>query len=164
MSFLNTEESTSLDFDTAAEPAKRAFEPIAPGKYRVLCEKAVITSNSAGNGKILKLTLKVQDEPHVGRVVFHNLNIQNQNEQAQQIARSELAGLLASVGLVGERDMAKLVGKEAVAKLAIQPAKGEYDARNVVKAYEAAGGFVPSAAPAAVKQAPGFMSKGPALK
>ena len=168
MSFFNAEESTVLDFDTAAVEPRSAPQPMPIGDYRFLIEKSVVQPNSNGNGKILKLTLRAQDDPHTGRVVFDNLNVQNANAQAQQIAREHLAGLLAAVGMTGERDMSKLAGKEVVARLGIQPAKEQYDARNVVKGYKPLSGVplastLPHVATPA-KQAPGFMSKGPALK
>lgn len=165
MSFLNQEESTSLDFDTGAVAPRAAPDPLPNGDYLFLIEKSIVKSNKNGDGKVVSLTLKAQDEPHVGRVVFDNMNVQHPKELVQQIAREQLAGLLAALNMTGERDMSKVAGKFVVARLGTQPAQGQYDARNVVKGYKpATAGAVASAAPAAAKSAPGFMSKGPTLK
>jgi len=174
MTFYNNEavvdeSSLVMDFDTSeAEPRK--FDPLPDGDYPVVIEKVSVKDHKNGSGRAANFQLKVTDGDHKGRVIFDGIGVYYKDadtdikkEQAQQIGRAQLAGLLEAIGKKGERDLAQTVQSECIARLKTQPAQGEYDARNVVRGYKALyptqNVVLPEAPLANEKKKPGFLDK-----
>lgn len=162
----NSDDSDSLimDFDTAAVEPQRAFEPLPAGKYPVAVRKVSVKPTKDGTGKRANFELVVLDGEHKGRVVFHGINVINKNEQAQIIGRGEIAGLLAALGISGEKDLAKTIGGEAIATLKVRPAANGYDASNEVKGYSPISGAAAAPQAAAPSTTPAATGAAPARK
>ena len=66
---------------------------LSPGRY--LCKIAEVTfaDTKAGTGKVMKVRLKCEDG-----VITDNLNVANQNPEAQRIGLEQLKGMLVSAG------------------------------------------------------------------
>ncbi|KAB1076684.1 DUF669 domain-containing protein [Methylobacterium soli] len=135
---------------------ERSFEPMPAGDYNMQIVESDIAQTKAG-GDMLKLTLEVIDGPFANRKVWDNLNIRNSNAVAQGIAQRALADICAATGTGPIEDSEDLHFKPLVVTLKIEPARGEYDARNAVKKYKARGGQPPAA-----KAAPAQRSAPPA--
>lgn len=147
------------DQDTA--PDAPEFELIPVGDYDGDITKAELKDTRSG------CMISVQIKLDSGRMVFDNLNIQcSSSQQAEDIAK-------AAVKKIGQtnnkviRDTSDLELCRVRVRIGIQPARGEYSERNVVKFYQdpnkatapAAGRSAPPAArtaprPAAQRSAP----------
>ncbi len=93
------------------------------------------------SGQMLKLTWEIIDGPLAKRRVWENLNIVNQNAQAQEIAQRSLKRICAAVGYVGVlTDSEHLHFKPCTITVAIRPPEGQYGEQNIVKGYKAMGG------------------------
>ena len=89
------------------------------------------------------------DGEHQGRVIFTNLNLDNPNPKAVEIAQKDLAQICHAVGVMAPDDSTELHDKPLQAKVTIRPARDGYDAQNEVKGYRPMGGGVAPSAPAA---------------
>jgi hypothetical protein len=133
-----------LDFDTDAVEPQKAFEALPAGQYLVEIDSVDVKDTKDGSGNYLKLGLRVLEGDAKGRMVFDQINLRNKNEKAKEIGRRVLAGLLECVGLVAERDMSRLVGRQAVARVVVENHE-KYGAQNKVRGYKASDDFKPTA-------------------
>lgn len=126
-----------FSFDAqSVDPGASSFDPMPPGNYLGQIIESDIKPTRSG-GRQLALTLEIIDGPHARRRVWDNLNIENSNAQAQEIAQRQLSQLCHALGIRHLNDTAQLHGKPVRAKIAIQPAQDQYPAKNVIKAYAA---------------------------
>jgi hypothetical protein len=90
-----------IDFDvTSYEPQiKSSFEPLPPGDYQAIISDSAIKATKAGTGEYIELTMQITDGQHTGRRIWERLNISNPNKVAEEIARSQLNGLRAALGI-----------------------------------------------------------------
>ena len=90
-----------IDFDvTSYEPQiKSSFEPLPPGDYQAIISDSAIKATKAGTGEYIELTMQITDGQHSGRRIWERLNISNPNKVAEEIARSQLNGLRAALGI-----------------------------------------------------------------
>lgn len=65
------------------------------GTYMFKCQDAELKSTKAGNGRYIKVKLR---EMKSGAILFHNFNIDNPSEKAQQIGLAQLKSFLAGSG------------------------------------------------------------------
>lgn len=121
-------------------------EIIAAGNYPAQIIESSLAETRTG-GTMLKLTWEILDGPAKGRRVWENLNIVNPNVQAEEIAKRSLKRICDAVGFKGVlTDSEVLHFKPVELTVAIEPPKGEYGEKNIVKGYKAYGS-APSAPP-----------------
>ena len=133
-----------LDFNTEGVDDPVSFE-VLPDGTEVLCvlEESDMIENKAGDGSYLKLTFVSIDDAHRGRKFWENLNIvsQRDDDKAKKmiaIASSQLAQLCRACGKVAVQDSEELHGIPVILRLGVEPARGEWPAKNRVKAYKPA--------------------------
>lgn len=128
----------------------RNFEPIPPGWYDVNITGAELRQTKTGTGQYIAVRYDVTGPTHQGRVVFANLNIRNQNPQAESIGRQQLGELMRAIGLAKVEDTDQLIGSHLQIKVKIRESAG-YDPQNDVSGFRASGGAAkqPAQQPAA---------------
>ena len=126
-----------LNFNVEDAPEAQ-FEVIPVGVYAAQIIQSELKETKAGTGQFLELRIQLLEDPHAGRLVFDRLNLVNQNETAENIAKRKLAELCRAVGVLEVEDSEELHGVEIQVKLGISPAKGDYPESNEVKKYLAA--------------------------
>ncbi len=119
------------------EPAK-TYDLLPPGKYKVVISESEEKQTKKGDGSYLRLTLTVVEGEHEGRKLFDNLNLNNPNDQAAAIARASLSAICRAVGIKTPQHSSELHDIPLIAVVKVEPPKGEYEAQNRVKGYEAA--------------------------
>lgn len=129
-------------------------EILEPGNYVAQIIESDLADTKSG-GKMLRLTWEIIDGPKAKRRVWENLNIINQNPDAQAIAERSLKRICAAVGHTGLLSNSEsLHFKPVEITVAIQPAKGEYGESNQVKGYKPVGGASTATTTTATTSAP----------
>lgn len=118
----------------------RSFDPLPDGWYQATITGAELTNTKTGTGQYIKIKYSITGPTHAGRVVFGNLNIRNQNPQAENIGRQQLGELMRAIGLPRVDDTDQLIGGSLSIKLTVKAADGQYEASNEVKGFKAASG------------------------
>lgn len=150
------------DFDSTDVPDADPFE-VLPDNTMVpaVLDKSEMKPTNKGDGHYLSLEFVVIEGKYEGRRFFDRLNLDNPNEQAVKIAERALSALCHATGQLKVSDSDELHGIPVLLKLGIDPAKGEFPARNKIKTYlpieekkaaekaSAAAGDAPSGKPAA---------------
>lgn len=133
-------------FNTSDAPPPEEFAPIPHGtKVLMQAIESEIGPTKDGNGTILKITYEVIDEgPYKARRVWDNLNVQNANPTAQNIAQRALADLCEACGKSQIEDSEELHYKPFIAELGIQKGTGTFRDKNVVRKYLKADGSAPN--------------------
>lgn len=112
----------------------RNFEPIPAGLYNLQVIESRIQDTKSGSGQMLVLTLEVLDGPYQNRKLWDQLNIRNDNPDAQRIAQRALADLCLQLGVSPLNDSEQLHFKPFKGRITIQPDKtGQYGPQNRVR-------------------------------
>ncbi len=137
------------DFDPNEFEPIGSFEPLPAGDYIVVIESSESKKASTGdNNRYLQFVYNVVDGEYKGRKVFDRLNVKNDSEQAEAIAKRSLASICMAVGVYHPTDTEELHDKPFMVTLGIRPAKGEFGPSNVVKGYKMKdGGKIGGSAP-----------------
>ncbi len=135
-------------FNPADIPADdRSFEPIPAGLYKLQVVDSRLQDTKSGSGQMLVLTLDVLEGQYANRKIWDQLNIINDNPEAQRIAQRALADLCLLVGVQSLTDSEQLHFKPFTARVTIVPDKtGQYGPQNRVR-YTVGGAQATSAAP-----------------
>lgn len=113
------------------------FEPLLEGYYPCIVDSCEWKISQTGS-EYLSLELNVKN-----RKVYHNLNLLHIKEQVRNIALADLKNLVIACGFdvagLGSVDkdalINMLIGAACEVKLAIQPEKDGYAAKNTVKGW-----------------------------
>ena len=124
-----------FDASNVAIPQENSFAPIPPGNYPVIVDSSEFRDTKAGDGRYLHLELSIVDGSSKGRKIFDNLNLENKNPTAVDIAQRQLASLVRACGKVKISDSAELHNIPVSATLAVRKGTNGYEDSNDVKSY-----------------------------
>lgn len=124
---------SKLNFNAANVLPESKPDPIPAGWYNMMMVESEQKPTQTG-GVRLAAVCKIIDGQYVNRQIYDNMNIQNSNPVAQEIALGRLSAYCHAVGVMNVTDTTQLHGKPFKAKVAIRAAKDGYDAQNEIKA------------------------------
>ena len=124
-----------FDSSKVAAPQGNSFDPIPAGTYPVIVDSSEFRDTKAMDGRYLHLELSIVDGSYKGRKIFDNLNLENKNPTAVDIAQRQLASLVRACGKVKIRDSAELHNIPVEATLTIRKGTNGYEDSNDVKSY-----------------------------
>lgn len=141
-----------LNFNAQTVAPQQAFEPLAGGWYVMAITGAEQKVTNAGTGTYLKLELTVVDGPFKGRKVWTNLNLNNPNPKAVEIAQQQLSAICHAIGVMQLQNSQQLMNIPMGVKLSIRKQDGYEDSNDVRGFKNAADVVVQTAASAPVQQ------------
>jgi len=112
---------------------------VPEGWYPAQIVKSVLKDTKAKTGKLINFQFKIIEGEYAKRVVFTNLNIVNQNQTAEAIAKRELKQICEAVGVKSITDTNELHGIQMEIKIVHSEATPAYPAKEEVKGYRAIG-------------------------
>jgi len=145
---------TVYDVNTLPSGNTGSFDPLPPGWYSSAITSAEIRNTKDGTGQYVAIRYDITGPSHQGRVVYHNLNIKNKSQKAEEISRQNLGEILRAIGLNQLRDTDELLTSQLQIKLKIREQEG-YEPSNDIAGWKALGSSVPTASPGAATSAPG---------
>jgi hypothetical protein len=107
------------------------YTPIPEGVYNLVIEKSEISKTKANNDK-LSLTFRVDDGEYERRKLFTNLNLENNNTAAVELAKKQLHALLILCGLKELEHPDDLIGQSLSAKVVVKKRKDTGQLQNEV--------------------------------
>jgi len=107
-------------FNAANVEPNVGFTPIPTDDYKMTITNSENKPTRAGNGSYLKLELTVADGEYIGRKVFANLNLDNPNPQAVEIAKGDLSAICRAVGVMAPRDSVELHNLPLMCKVIVE--------------------------------------------
>lgn len=120
-----------------AEDFKDEYAPLPAGRYTAMIVKSETKATKAGNGSYLSLEIDIVDGQYKGRKLFENLNLDNPNEQAVNIAKVTLANICRAVGVLHPKDSSELHLKPISIMVSVIPESKDFPASNRVKRWDA---------------------------
>ena len=128
-----------FEFDPGAVEPRDNFDPVPAGTYVAEIIESDVVETKSRSGQMVKLTWKISEGDYENRRIFDQINFRNANEVAQRIGQQMLGELCTACGLRGPLDDTEhLHGVPVRIKVAIDPAKDGYEAKNVIKRYSPA--------------------------
>lgn len=141
----NGSDGMDLGFDTATVDAP-SYDLLPPGRYRVACTSAKVAP-SKNNPTTVMATIEetiVDDEsPHRGRKIWSRYVVAHADGKVMARGRADVTRMLAAYGVSGS-SLAPVLQRECIAAVDVEPAKGDWEARNKIKRREAVAGQAPS--------------------
>lgn len=119
-----------------ADEYKDEYAPLPAGRYTAMIVKSDLQATKAGNGSYLKLEIDIVDGQFKGRKLFENLNLDNPNQQAVNIAKATLANICRAVGVLHPKDSSELHMKPMSVMVSVEPERDGYPASNRIKRWE----------------------------
>jgi len=116
---------------------KGDFSPLPENKYVCILTESTETLNSAGTGSFAKCVFQVVHGEFNDRKIWLNLNLNNPNTQAVEIARSELKSMQVACNKPKILDTSELHNIPMILTVALKKDK-ENVMRNVINKYEEA--------------------------
>lgn len=138
------------------DPSAGGFEPIPAGHYPAQITNSEVKATKAGTGSYLTLEFTLIGEKYAGRKIWLNLNLDNPNPKAVEIAEQQLATICDAIGHNGNvQDSQELHMKPMLIGVTIRK-DDQYGDKNEIKSFSNINGDVSSknAAPAASTQPP----------
>lgn len=120
-------------FVVAELPEAATYELIPAGWYQATVATCELKPTRDGSGKIISMKLDILGPTHQGRCIYHNLNLINKSEVAQEIGRRELGIIATANGLASVADSDELIGATLKIKVGTEPATEQYQAKSVIK-------------------------------
>jgi len=121
----------------------QSFDVLPAGEYDVVIVGSSVEQTKSGTGKYLKLELQVLNGQFKNRKLFDNLNLWNQSQQAQTIARGQMSAICRAVGNLTPKDSAELHMKPIRCKVKIEKSE-EYGDSNKIVGYKACASSAPA--------------------
>lgn len=122
-------------FDATQVEPQGDYTPVKPGYYNMYITESEMKATKAGNGHYLSLKLEVVDGEYAKRVFFDNLNLDNPNQQAVEIAQRTLSSICHAIGVMKVKDSEELHYKPMLVKVGIEEDQNG-NPKNVVKGYK----------------------------
>jgi len=124
-----------LNYQVNEDDLMQDRELLDAGEYVAVVVESDIKETKARDGKYVALTFQITSGPRTGSQIWVNLNIENPNEKAVEIAQRELNSIGMAVGVISLKDTDQLHGIECGIKVGIEKGKGEYPDKNKILAY-----------------------------
>jgi hypothetical protein len=96
------------NFDAREVEPMDTFAPVPAGNYIAAIVESEMKPTKTGNGRYLELKFQVIEGEHKGRNLWARLNLDNPNELAVKIARSDLSAICRAVGVMQPKDSCEL--------------------------------------------------------
>lgn len=119
-----------------------SFELLAPGWYDADVEECEVKQTKDGSGLYIGCKFFIPDH---NRYVWENINIKNNSKAAEEIGKQQLTKMRKAAGIAVLTDTDQFLGTKMKIKLAIQPAKGGYEAKNRIRDFASRTAAVPAA-------------------
>jgi len=112
------------------------FTALPAGEYPVVIVKSVYKATKAKDGHYLQLSLKVMSGAHKGKMLFENLNLDNPNPIAVEIANKTLNSICQACDKIGVEDSEELHNIPMLVTLKVVPATATNPASNSSTAFK----------------------------
>jgi hypothetical protein len=129
-------------FLTSDMPSGGSYECLPAGWYTATINNAEIKATKSGTGRYIAVRYDITGPTHQGRVIYGNINIDNDNPKAEEIGRQQLRALMESVGLTKLTDTDQLIGGNVKIKLKIKN-DAQYGDKNEVAGFASVTGSPP---------------------
>lgn len=126
--------------------------PVPAGDYVAAIVKTEFKQTKAKTGHYLSVQFKILEGEYKGRALFTNLNLDNPNPVAVEIANKELNSICSACGLADVEDSDELLNIPMNVTVKIEEGNAQYPASNSITSYDLAEGAV-TEAPVAVEPA-----------
>jgi hypothetical protein len=145
--------STALGFNVE-DVAAPSFDLLPPGRYQVACTSAKVTPSKNNPTTVLaSIEETIVTGAHVGRKIWSRYVVAHADGKVMARGRGDVVRMMIAYN-VGGGDLAPCVGRECIAAVDIEAAKGEWEARNKIKRRDVIDDTVPASKPAPVTAAP----------
>ena len=146
----------SLNYSVGSAPVQE-YTDIPAGDYAVIITESEMKETKNRNGEYLALKHVIFEGQHKDRVLFNNLNLNNPNAKAVQIAQGTLESICRAASLTGQiSNSEQLHNKPMIVRVGYDETQDEGRRNNIksYKAYVGSGTFTPPAPPVSVYTPP----------
>lgn len=141
------------------------FELVPPGRYDLDCTRAVVKPSKNNPSTVLaEIEETIVGPSHVGRKIWSRYVVAHADPKVMARGRADVARMMQAYGIGGD-SLTPMVGRCCIGAVDVEPAKGDWEAKNKIKRREPSQGAakalpanVGASKPVAAKPAPGFLA------
>jgi hypothetical protein len=122
-------------FDARTVDPSTTFDAIPAGKYIAAITESETKPTKNGNGSYLQLAFTIIEGEYKNRILWARLNLQNPNQTAVQIARSELSAICHAVSVMAPNDSVELHNLPLQIAVKVKKREDTGDLANEIKGY-----------------------------
>jgi len=122
-------------FDARNVDPATTFEAIPAGKYIAAITDSETKPTKSGNGSYLQLAFTILEGEYKNRILWARLNLDNPNQTAVNIARSELSAICRAVGVMAPNDSVELHNLPLQIAVKVKKREDTGDLVNEIKGY-----------------------------
>lgn len=137
-------------FDASTVEPANDFDPIPAGTYVAIITGSEIKPTKDGSGEYLELTFQIIEGDYTNRLLWARLSLNHAKDIVARIARSQLADICKSVGVLKPNDSAELHNLPLSIDVRLKKRKDNGDMVNEIKKYSPRKG--PGTQPASAPQ------------
>lgn len=123
-------------FDAESVDPLGDFSPIPEDWYLAMIVESDKKSTKSGTGAYLQMKLVITQGEYKGRNLWIRLNLWNPNDQAVQIARSELSSICRAVGILKPKDSTQLHNIPMGIRVVVKKRDDNGQLTNEIKGYQ----------------------------
>lgn len=129
----------ALNFNAAdVQPSEgRGFDPIPDSWQPAIITESEMKPTKSGEGQYLAVTFEILDGEYKNRRVWANLNLDNPNPKAVEIAFADLSAICHAVGKMNVADSAELHGLPLEIHVKPSKPKGDFAPSTEIVGYRA---------------------------
>lgn len=83
-----------IGFDSRSVDTSDKYADLPRAWYRCIIDEVEEKENSKGTGRMLVITFQILNGPFEGRKIWHNINYEHNNSEAQEIGQRQLGQLM----------------------------------------------------------------------
>lgn len=126
----------NFNIDTSSIDTTSNYELIPDGEYVFEIVSSSLDDTKDKSGKILKLSTKIMQGKHTGRIVFCNLNLVNKSQKATEVAWKMFASLWTCLAFdTYPKDSTMLHGIPFLGLVVSEKGTNGYADKNVIKRF-----------------------------
>ena len=122
-------------FDARNVDPATTFEAIPAGKYIAAITDSETKATKSGSGSYLQLAFTILEGEYKNRILWARLNLDNPNQTAVNIARSELSAICRAVGVMAPNDSVELHNLPLQITVKVKKREDTGDLVNEIKGY-----------------------------
>lgn len=107
-------------FDSTKVAPNEGFDVLPAGDYRACITASEIKPTKDGQGRYVKLTFQLLDDPYKNRKLWENLNLWNKSAEAVKIAEGNLSKIARAVNVLTLTDTSQLHNLPLIIKLKVK--------------------------------------------
>ncbi|WLY87250.1 hypothetical protein [Vibrio phage vB_VibM_83AMN] len=117
------------------QPDLGAMGAVPAGWYDVSVDETDISATNSGTGSYIKARFNILNGDYAGQKIWHNFNVQNENDKAVEIGMGQLSALCHAINVLSFTQTEQLHGIPLKVRTKIEKGNGDHQDQSRITAF-----------------------------